>query len=231
MLRFMRRWGSLIAQIVLCVLLLPMICLVLSWVIPEESAGLLVSLAGELPVVGIFFGMMGQLSTAAAMGGEQSAMLILNTVVEAANSEFESAVILGMCIYALKRLGALLEMRGVALLPTVVGVLAGSLLLRYIHLDAVARYSTMLFLIAVCFFLTVISAEKSFLGKAVTIFLGLGLQAVIAAAAGAYACLLFYIAAGGAGGNAGPVYIIQLVLAVTVVLIALLILDYLMDLL
>lgn len=229
MVRFMNRWGSLVAQILLCVILLPFACFVVSLILPEEGAGVLLNMAGELPVIGIFLGMIGQFSAAAAVGGEESALLILNAVVQAAAGEFESAVILGMCIYILKQLGGMVRMRGVALLPTVAGVLVGSVLLRYIKLDAVARRTTLTFLVCLCAVMAVLSVEKSFVGKVLTVFFGLGLQAVIAAAAGAYACLLFYIAAGGVGGDAGPVYVIQLVAAVSVVLIALLIVDYLLD--
>lgn len=229
MVRFMNRWGSWVVQILLCVILLPFACFLVSLVIPDDGAGLLLSLAGELPVIGIFLGMIGQFSAAAAVGGEESALRILTAVVEAANSEFESAVILGMCLYALKQLAGLVKMRGMALLPTVAGVLAGSVLLRYVHLDVVARRTTLAFLVCLCAVMAVLSVEKSFVGKVLTVFFGLGLQAVIAAAAGAYACLLFYIAAGGIGGAAGPVYIIKLMAAVTFVLIALLLLDYLLD--
>lgn len=235
MARFIYRHSSLIAQLLICVILLPFACFLVSLVIPDEGAGLLFSTVGELPLIGIFFGMMGQFSSAAALGGEQSLLVILDAVVTAANSEFESAVILGMCIYALKRLALLIDenMRGPALLPTVAGVLAGSVLLRYIRLDATARLTTMVFLVSLCALMAIFSTEKSFLGKVVTVFFGLALQAVIAAAAGAYACVLFYIAAGGAGGGsaAGLVFTLQLFALVTGILLILLVLDAFLELL
>lgn len=186
-----------IAQILLAVILLPGICIILNAIMPDYGGQMFLSIISELPVWGEAFGIIGQLMMNIQEGGNVVLLDFLNLLIDSVQVEILEATIMGMCIYACKSIGTLLYIRGVPVVQTLAGILLGTITVYSIKSSSPAIYMTVIFLFVLNVVLTLIEASGQWIKKALGIFLGMGLQSIIAGLTAGYVLVLAYLLLGG----------------------------------
>lgn len=218
----MFKWFPTIAQIIICVLLLPGTCFVVSFFLPVSGTTFLLNTVQELPIIGIFLSMMGEMIGSTGYSAGTTLASFLNIMVKVVGSSMYEATVIGMCLYLVEKGFGLIGFGGKSILSVVAGVLLGCVLLGYMGLSGTALVTTMCFLVVLSAVVAILGATSGFFGVVITVMFGFGLQALIAGAASAYVSVLAYILSG-ANQNIGV--LIQLVLYTTVLLGGLLVLD------
>ncbi|MCM1220416.1 MAG: hypothetical protein NC548_38620 [Lachnospiraceae bacterium] len=214
-----------IAQILLAVILLPSICVILHAVIPESGSIIFSNLLGELPVWGNVISIIGQLAIKLQSNEAVNLLEFFYVLIGGIESEILEATVMGLCIYACKSIGTLLYIRGVAVMQTLVGILLGTITIKSIAGDGFIMYMSFLFLFVLNVVLTIFETSGQWNKKIWGIFLGMGLQSIIAGFAAGYVVVMVYFLTGGIGNLKAVIGLMGITM---MPLIGLLCLDYIL---
>ena len=114
---------------------------------------------------------------------------LLYTVEQVEKASVETAVI-GMCVYMCVQVGTLLFIRGVPILQTIIGVILGAITLEAMQGSTAYALYAAAFMVIANIVLTIFVATGQIVKKILSVFLGLGLQCLLAGFAAGYIALL-----------------------------------------
>ncbi len=213
-----------VAQILLVVIIMPYVSVLLKLIIPDDAATFFMNLIQEVPVLGLSSNIVLDLISEINEGKSISIAEFFYEMMQTIDEAYIQAIIIGMCIYACKTLGTIINMKGVAAIQTLVGVLFGCIVVKGAGLNVNAMISAMMCLMIVDIVITVVAVKGQWLRKILSILFGISLQSITAAYASAYVAVLAFIFS----GNINSFKIAVALLGVTLFpLLALLIVDYL----
>lgn len=178
------------AQIALAVILLPFVAILIHLILPDGMLTIVINSIQEIPVIGQMLAMLGTLSAEL----EGSALppvseYLYYTFVQVETAVVESCVI-GMCIYMCVQVGTLLFIRGVPILQTIIGVILGAITLEAMHGSMDYAILAMTFMMIANIVLTMFVATGQIVKKILSVFLGIGMQSILAGFAAGYIALL-----------------------------------------
>lgn len=178
------------AQIALAVLLLPFAAILVHMILPDDALTVVLNGVQEIPMVGQMLSMLGTLE-AELEGGALPPVseYLLYTVEQVEKASVETAVI-GMCIYMCVQIGTLLFIRGVPILQTIIGVILGAITLEAMQGSTAYALYAAAFMVIANVVLTIFVATGQIVKKILSVFLGLGLQCLLAGFAAGYVALL-----------------------------------------
>lgn len=178
------------AQIALAVLLLPFAAILVHMILPDDTLTVVLNGVQEIPMVGQMLSMLGTLS-AELEGGALPPVseYLLYTVEQVEKASVETAVI-GMCVYMCVQIGTLLFIRGVPVLQTIIGVILGAITLQAMQGSTAYALYAAAFMVIANIVLTIFVATGQVVKKILSVFLGLGLQCLLAGFAAGYVALL-----------------------------------------
>ncbi len=185
-----------VAQLLLAVLILPVLCFILKLLVPDGGWQFLSNLVDEVGIMETWFSLTGDyihsLGTAPTTEG------YLAAVVSPVPQIMLEEALMGMCIYLLKTVGTMLYLRGVPVLQTILGVFLGCIVIRAAAVDESGMYTvaTIAFLIVANIVLTIFTASGQPLQKVLSVALGISLSVIIAGMGAAYIAALTQIANG-----------------------------------
>ena len=184
-----------IAQIILAILTLPLLCIILRFLLPDKAGTFVLNILGEVPLFEVWLDMVAGFAGHADMAVNYTNYF--EAVLAPVGETMGEAILIGMCIYLCKTLGTMLYVRGVPVLQTIIGVFLGCITLGAMGSGDI-RYIIMAsgFLIIVNIILTIFAASGQPVKKVLGIFLGLGLQSAVAGMASAYIAALTLILQG-----------------------------------
>ncbi len=207
-----------VAQILLAILVLPALSVILKLLMPEGAVAFLWNLLQEVPFMDVWLGIVTDFSASASQTILPASYLEM--VLSPVRNAMAEACVIGMCIYMCKTVGTMIYIRGVPVLQTVFGVFLGCIVLRAMQGDMTYSIMAIGFMVIANIVLTILAASGQVLQKVLGIFLGLGLQSVIAGLAAAYVAALtlilrgyvssFFVAVGLVGGTSLPLLIVLL---------------------
>lgn len=214
-----------IAQIILAVILLPMICMFLHVLMPDNASEYLLNMVGELPIFSELVDIFVQLIVEIHSESKVDFVFFYDTLIKAVYDSMVEAAILGLCVYACKAIGTMLYIRGIPVLQALFGIFLGTITLKAMENDDIAMYTSFLFLIVLDIILTLFQASGQLLKKIFGIFFGMGVQILIAGLSVGYVLILVYILSGSIRDLNN---IIILLGSVLIPLISILCLDYIL---
>lgn len=174
------------AQIALAVILLPFVAILIHLILPDGMLTIVINSIQEIPVIGQMLSMLGTLEAELEGGALPSVSeYLLYTVEQVEKASVETAVI-GMCVYMCVQVGTLLFIRGVPILQTILGAIT---LEAMQGSTAYALYAAA-FMVIANIVLTIFVATGQIVKKILSVFLGLGLQCLLAGFAAGYVALL-----------------------------------------
>lgn len=178
------------AQIALAVILLPFVAILIHLILPDGMLTIVINSIQEIPVIGQMLAMLGTLS-AELEGGALPPVseYLYYTFVQVETAVVESCVI-GMCIYMCVQVGTLLFIRGVPILQTIIGVILGAITLEAMHGSMDYAILAMTFMMIANIVLTMFVATGQIVKKILSVFLGIGMQSILAGFAAGYIALL-----------------------------------------
>ena len=178
------------AQIALAVLLLPFAAILVHMILPDGALTVVLNGVQEIPMVGQMLSMLGTLEAELEGGALPSVSeYLLYTVEQVEKASVETAVI-GMCIYMCVQIGTLLFIRGVPVLQTIIGVILGAITLQAMQGSTAYALYAAAFMVIANVVLTIFVATGQVVKKILSVFLGLGLQCLLAGFAAGYVALL-----------------------------------------
>lgn len=212
-----------VAQVLLAVILLPMICMLLNVLIPDNCMEFLLNLVGELPVWSEIVEIIIQLIVKIQSSSNVDFLFFYNALIKAIQYSILEAVILGLCVYACKAIGTMLYIRGIPVLQALFGILLGTITLKAMENDDIVKYTSFLFLIVLDVVLTLFEASGQLLKKILGVLIGMGTQSLIAGLSAGYVLVLAYILSGSIKDLS---VIVALLMIILIPLICFLCLDY-----
>lgn len=178
------------AQIALAVLLLPFAAILVHMILPDDALTVVLNGVQEIPMVGQMLSMLGTLEAELEGGALPSVSeYLLYTVEQVEKASVETAVI-GMCVYMCVQIGTLLFIRGVPVLQTIIGVILGAITLQAMQGSTAYALYAAAFMVIANVVLTIFVATGQVVKKILSVFLGLGLQCLLAGFAAGYVALL-----------------------------------------
>lgn len=212
-----------IAQVILAVILLPMVCIILKAIMPEDAISFFLNMVGELPVWGELTDIIVQLIVEINSGSSTGSLLFYSAMIRGIQNGMIEAAILGMCVYACKAIGTMVYIRGIPVLQALSGILLGTLTIKAMENDDVIKYMSLLFLVILNIVLTFFEASGQLLKKISGVVIGMGFQIMIAGFSAGYVLVLAYILL---GSVRDPQEIVVLLTNTLLPLIVFLCLDY-----
>lgn len=177
------------AQIALAVLL-PFAAILVHMILPDDALTVVLNGVQEIPMVGQMLSMLGTLEAELEGGALPSVSeYLLYTVEQVEKASVETAVI-GMCVYMCVQIGTLLFIRGVPVLQTIIGVILGAITLQAMQGSTAYALYAAAFMVIANVVLTIFVATGQVVKKILSVFLGLGLQCLLAGFAAGYVALL-----------------------------------------
>ncbi len=179
-----------IAQIILAVIILPILCFILSWLIGDNNASsMLTNIIDEFPVTDVWFDLLTTFinDSKFALG-----LTEYSTIINYINSKIFETCIVGMCVGLCKNIGIILRIRGVPIVQSILGVFLGCITVSAFGItnDIGSIYACTFLIIANVIVIWLIP-NGDFVRKGLATLLGLGLQMIIAAlSAGYIICLI-----------------------------------------
>lgn len=178
------------AQIALAVILLPFAAILVHMILPDDALTVVLNGVQEIPMVGQMLSMLGTLEAELEGGALPSVSeYLLYTVEQVEKASVETAVI-GMCVYMCVQIGTLLFIRGVPVLQTIIGVILGAITLQAMQGSTAYALYAAAFMVIANVVLTIFVATGQVVKKILSVFLGLGLQCLLAGFAAGYVALL-----------------------------------------
>lgn len=178
-----------IAQCMLAFILLPALGLFIHNLLPDMEGTFFTSMLGEDNLfegwLELLSNTFDQVNTAFNFTTyfDDTLRLIAKTIVE--------TTLIGLCIYLCKTLGVMLNMRGVPILQTMIGVFLGCFMISFLKVSAPIYITvTYAFLCIANIMLTIFVTKDQVVLKVLGIFVGLSVQSIIAALACTYVAAL-----------------------------------------
>ena len=175
------------AQIALAVILLPFVAILIHLILPDGMLTIVINSIQEIPVIGQMLSMLGTLEAELEGGALPSVSEYLLYTVEQVSVE---TAVIGMCVYMCVQVGTLLFIRGVPILQTIIGVILGAITLQAMQGSTAYALYAAAFMVIANIVLTIFVATGQVVKKILSVFLGLGLQCLLAGFAAGYVALL-----------------------------------------
>lgn len=181
-----------IAQIILAIIVLPILCFIMSLLVGEKDAfSMLTNILGEFSITEVWFSLLMSFinSSEFTLGlTEYSAMLnYINAAI------FETCIV-GMCVGLCKNIGVIFGIRGVPIVQSIIGVFLGCITIKAFGItnDIGSIYACAFLIVANIIVIWLIPTGALF-RKLLATLLGLGLQMIIATLSMGYIICLISI--------------------------------------
>lgn len=174
-----------VTQIIITVILLPALCFILNLLVPGKASDFFLGIIGEADLFEVWFEMAARIFQSQNV---PDMLTYLNEIVNALNSVIFEATILGLCIFACRTVGEMLNIIGIPLLQTVIGSFLGCIVIGATEADGTGLYLSLAitFLTLLNIVLFMYAAEGNVLSKLLKFFPHIGMSAIIAGLASAF---------------------------------------------
>jgi len=181
-----------IAQIILVVIFLPVICFILSLLSGTDDAfSMITNLLGELSITEYWLNLFMLLIEGPL---NMSGLDIYFTSVEYVNSAVFEACVIGMCVSLCKNIGIVIGIRGVPIIQSILGIFLGCIIVRFFGLtnDLSSLFFCSMLIILNLIVIWLMSSGNFYLKFLSSIF-SLGLQIIVAVLSAGYIVYLTLI--------------------------------------
>lgn len=219
--RYLTKLTGTLIQIMIAVILLPFLCVVMKALIPDTAVNYLWNLLFEVPVMGDIMNMARDLASASA---KPDGFAYVTQIIQIVGVGSLDALILGMCVHALKTVSTPVPILGAPVLQTIFGVFLGCIVVKAIGVSNVA-YGTMAisFLIILNFLLSAFFSGENGFTKFLKVLISLSFECIVAALTSAYICVLMLTLRGEIPENK---QVLLALLATVVPMLIMLLVDY-----
>lgn len=177
-----------VAQIILAVFFLPVLCFILSLLSGADKAfSMITNLISEFSVTEYWFDLI------TLLGGSVSDITNMDILTESfkyVNAAVLETCAVGMCVGLCKNVGVLLDIRGIPVMQSILGVFLGCIVIRYCEIsNEISSLFYCVFLIVLNIVVIWLLPSVDFIKKLLDM-MTLGLQMIIAALAAGYIVFL-----------------------------------------